>query len=193
MANAIQLIAGLGNPGAEYARTRHNAGFWLVEQLAQQQHESLRPEAKFFGICGKAMIASEECRLLMPTTYMNHSGRAVAALANFYRIPAEAILVIHDELDLPVGSLRLKQGGGDGGHNGLKDISAQLGNKAYWRLRIGIGHPGQREQVLNYVLSPANKDDEKKILTAIETSLAVLPQIVSGDMQKAMQQLHTSQ
>jgi len=192
LANAIQLIVGLGNPGAEYAKTRHNAGFWLVEQLAQQHHENLRAEAKFSGICGKINHAGEDCRLLLPTTYMNRSGQAVVAVANFYRIPAQAILVVHDELDLPVGTLRLKQGGGNGGHNGLKDIAEKLSTKDFWRLRIGIGHPGQRERVLDHVLNPATKDEQAKIFTAIEAGLAALPQIISGDMQKAMQQLHTN-
>lgn len=190
MANAIQLIVGLGNPGAEYAKTRHNAGFWFVEQLAQQQGETLRQEAKFFGLAGKANFSGEDCRLLLPTTYMNRSGQAVVALANFYRIPAEAILVVHDELDLPVGTIRLKQGGGDGGHNGLKDISAKLNTKAYWRLRVGIGHPGQREHVHDHVLSQPSRDDFNKIISTIDAALAVTPFIISGDMQKAMQELH---
>lgn len=192
MANAIQLIVGLGNPGAEYAKTRHNAGFWFVEQLAHQQGETLRQEAKFFGLAGKASFSGEDCRLLLPTTYMNRSGQAVVALANFYRIPAEAILVVHDELDLPVGTIRLKQGGGDGGHNGLKDISARLNNKSFWRLRIGIDHPGQRERVHDHVLSQPSKDDQTKIFATIDAGLAVLPTIVSGEIQKAMQQLHTN-
>src|SRR5262249_27212969 len=147
---------------------------------------------KFFGLCGKITVANEDCRLLMPTTYMNRSGQAVNALANFYRIPAEAILVIHDELDLPAGTIRLKQGGGDGGHNGLKDISAQLNNKSYWRLRIGISHPGQRERVHDHVLSQPARDDQLKIFSAITAGLAVLPHIINGDMQKAMQELHTN-
>lgn len=193
MANAIQLIVGLGNPGPDYARTRHNAGFWFVEQLAQQHHKNLRTEAKFFGLCGQFTQAGEECRLLLPTTYMNHSGQAVLALAHFYRIPVSAILVIHDELDLPIGTLRLKQGGGDGGHNGLKDISAKLNSKNYWRLRIGIGHPGHRDRVHDYVLSPASKAEHSKILETIDAGLSALPLILRGDMQKAMQLLHTNQ
>ncbi len=192
MANAIQLIVGLGNPGTEYAKTRHNAGFWFVEQLAQQYHETLRAEAKFFGFGGKVNFFGEDCRLLLPTTYMNRSGQAVIALANFYRIPPEAILVVHDELDLPVGAIRLKQGGGDGGHNGLKDISAKLNTKMFWRLRIGISHPGQRERVHDHVLSQPSKDDLAKILMTIEAGLSALPQIIAGDTQKVMQQLHTN-
>jgi len=190
MTNSIKLIVGLGNPGPEYAQTRHNAGVWFVAMLAEQQKQTLRPESKFFGLCGKTPLADTECRLLVPTTFMNRSGQATQALANFYRIEPEAILVVHDELDLPAGVARFKQGGGDGGHNGLKDITAQLNNNNYWRLRIGIGHPGNRAQVHDYVLGKPSRTDEQLIMTALENALSVLPQFVSGDQQKAMQTLH---
>ncbi len=186
--NPIQLIVGLGNPGHEYAATRHNVGAWLVEMLGAQ---NLRPESKFFGLCGKAQLNHEECRLLIPTTFMNNSGQAVKAVTNFYRIEPSAVLVVHDELDLPVGTVRFKQGGGDGGHNGLRDISAHLNTKDYWRLRIGIGHPGHRDHVHDYVLNKPSKSDEQQIRIAIETAISVLPQFAQGDMQKAIQQLHT--
>ena len=186
MPTTIQLIAGLGNPGPEYAKTRHNAGAWLVEQLAST---NLRPEPKFFGLTG--VLDEQNCRLLIPTTYMNHSGQAVKAMANFYKIEPDAILVVHDDLDLPVGTIKFKQGGGDGGHNGLKDISAQLGSKNFWRLRIGIAHPGHRDGVLDYVLHPPSKADREQIFTAIDEAIAVLPQFINGEHQKAIQQLHT--
>lgn len=189
----IQLIVGLGNPGPEYAETRHNAGAWLVANLAEMDHEPLRFENKFSGFCGKVKLAEVECRLVIPSTFMNRSGQSVQAIANFYRILPESILVVHDELDLPVGIARFKQGGGDGGHNGLKDISAKLNDKNYWRLRIGIGHPGQRTEVHDYVLSKPSRADHQQIMNAIETAISVLPQFVKGETQKAIQSLHTSE
>lgn len=192
MANAIQLIVGLGNPGPEYAKTRHNAGAWLVEELIQIEKSTIRPEAKFFGLCGKITLNHEDCRLLLPTGYMNRSGQSVKATAKFYQIPAEAILVVHDDLDLPVGTARLKIGGGHGGHNGLCDIDAQLGTQNYWRLRIGIGHPGQRDEVHDYVLHAPSRADHAKIMDSINAALNILPSLVAGDSQKAMQQLHTT-
>lgn len=191
MPNTIKLIVGLGNPGADYADTRHNAGAWLLETLAEQQHQKLRTEKKFSGLAGKALLGDEECYLLLPTTFMNRSGQSVNAMASFYHIPADAILVVHDDLDLPVGTLRIKQGGGDGGHNGLRDISDQLHTKDFWRLRIGIGHPGQRDRVHDYVLERPSRSDHKHIMAAIETALTALPQFVNGETQKAIQQLHT--
>jgi len=191
MPNIIQLIVGLANPGSEYAGTRHNAGGWLVEKLAELNHVSLRSEKKFHGRLGKFQLNGEDCFVFIPNTYMNESGRAIKAIASFYRIPAEAILVVHDELDLPTGVARIKQGGGDGGHNGLKDTTAQMSNN-YWRLRIGIGHPGDRNKVHDYVLSNPSRDDYKKINTTIDAALDVLPQLISGETQKAIQQLHSS-
>lgn len=164
----IKLIVGLGNPGEKYADTRHNAGEWLIERLARRFNVSLNPENKFFGKTVCTLLNGKEVRLLVPTTFMNLSGKAVGALASFYRIKPEEILVIHDELDLPAGVAKLKQGGGHGGHNGLKDIVAQLGNNNnFYRLRIGIGHPGHRDLVAGYVLnkpSPADRDALEKVL-----------------------------
>ncbi|HHF4470715.1 Peptidyl-tRNA hydrolase [Haemophilus influenzae] len=164
----IKLIVGLGNPGEKYADTRHNAGEWLIERLARRFNISLNPESKFFGKTARTLVNGKEVRLLVPTTFMNLSGKAVGALASFYRIKPEEILVIHDELDLPAGVAKLKQGGGHGGHNGLKDIVAQLGNNNnFYRLRIGIGHPGHRDLVAGYVLnkpSPADRDALEKVL-----------------------------
>ena len=164
----IKLIVGLGNPGDKYKDTRHNAGEWLIERLARRFNVSLNPESKFFGKTARTLVNGKEVRLLVPTTFMNLSGKAVGALASFYRIKPEEILVIHDELDLPPGTAKLKQGGGHGGHNGLKDIVAQLGNNNnFYRLRIGIGHPGHRDLVAGYVLnkpSPADRDALEKVL-----------------------------
>lgn len=164
----IKLIVGLGNPGDKYADTRHNAGEWLIERLARRFNISLNPESKFFGKTARTLVNGKEVRLLIPTTFMNLSGKAVGALASFYRIKPEEILLIHDELDLPPGTAKLKQGGGHGGHNGLKDIVAQLGNNNnFYRLRIGIGHPGHRDLVAGYVLnkpSPADRNALEKVL-----------------------------
>ena len=164
----IKLIVGLGNPGDKYTDTRHNAGEWLTERLARRFNVSLNPESKFFGKTARTLLNGKEVRLLVPTTFMNLSGKAVGALASFYRIKPEEILVIHDELDLPPGTAKLKQGGGHGGHNGLKDIVAQLGNNNnFYRLRIGIGHPGHRDLVAGYVLnkpSPADRNALEKVL-----------------------------
>ena len=164
----IKLIVGLGNPGDKYTDTRHNAGEWLIKRLARRFNVSLNPESKFFGKTARTLVNGKEVRLLVPTTFMNLSGKAVGALASFYRIKHEEILVIHDELDLPPGTAKLKQGGGHGGHNGLKDIVAQLGNNNnFYRLRIGIGHPGHRDLVAGYVLnkpSPADRDALEKVL-----------------------------
>jgi peptidyl-tRNA hydrolase len=188
----VQLIVGLGNPGPEYANTRHNAGQDLVEELARQHHISLSSTPKFFGYSGRGTIAGQDVRLLVPTTYMNRSGQAVSALAQFYRIPPEAILVAHDELDLPPGTARFKFSGGHGGHNGLRDIISALGNnKDFARLRLGIGHPGNAKQVADYVLKRAPQAENELIQTGIERSLAVIRDIVSGDWERAMRTLHT--
>lgn len=189
----IQLIVGLANPGQQYANTRHNAGAWLVEALLQQRASSLKEEAKFQGLVAKIALHDLKCFLLIPTTYMNHSGRSVRALAHFYRIPPKAILVVHDELDLPAGSARFKQGGGDGGHNGLKNTAAELGSQDFWRLRLGIGHPGHRDQVHDYVLNSPCFADRQKIDAVIDEILVLLPIFVSGDQQRAIQTLHSSQ
>lgn len=187
--SGIQLIVGLGNPGREYADTRHNAGAWLVERLARSCGCALAAEAKFHGLTGRARIAGCDVRLLIPTTFMNLSGQSVAALANFYKIPPPAILVAHDELDLPPGSARLKQGGSGGG-NGVRDIVARLGSSNFHRLRIGIGHPGSADKVTGYVLSKPSSDDRIAIERAIDAALDVLPLALEGEMARAMNQLH---
>lgn len=189
---AVQLIVGLGNPGPEYDQTRHNAGAFFVEQLAQKYNASLSVERKFYGITGRVSIQGKDIRLLIPTTYMNRSGQAVAAIANFYQIPTEAILVAHDELDLPPGIAKLKQGGSHGGHNGLRDIISQCANQNdFFRLRLGIGHPGDRHLVTGFVLGRAPKTEQDKINTAIEFALDIIPEIAQGDWNKAMQILHS--
>lgn len=186
----MKLVVGLGNPGREYEATRHNAGFWWVENLADAQRVSLRGEAKYHGRVGKLAASGHDCFLLLPQTYMNESGRAVAALANFYKIEAPEVLVVHDELDLVPGVARLKKGGGVAGHNGLKDIARHLGQD-FWRLRLGIGHPGDRAQVASYVLHPPREDEAKLISDAVERSLELWPLIADGQMEKAMHRLHT--
>lgn len=189
---SIQLIAGLGNPGPEYERTRHNAGFWFVDALARQRGDSLRHENRFHGETGRIERDGHECRVLKPLTYMNRSGQAVSALAKFYRIPPESILVVHDELDLPAGTARLKKGGGHGGHNGLRDIISALGGNGFLRLRIGIGHPGHRDDVVDYVLRKASREDEGLIEQAIDDALGVVPLLLDGEIERAMHQLHST-
>ena len=186
----VKLVVGLGNPGPEYEVTRHNAGFWWVENLADIQRVRLRAQSKFFGRVGRLTDGGNDCWFLLPTTYMNVSGRAVQALTAFYKILPEEILVVHDELDLPPGTARLKKGGGVAGHNGLRDIAAKLGSD-FWRLRIGIGHPGDRDQVADYVLHPPRQEEAKLISNAVEQSLKVWPLIQTGEMEKAMHRLHT--
>ena len=190
--STVQLIVGLGNPGREYADTRHNAGAWFVEELARQQQCSLSAESRFHGLTGRIRLDGQDIRLLIPTTFMNRSGQAIAAMANFFKIPPEAILVAHDELDIPPGTARFKQGGGHGGHNGLRDTIKSLGNnKNFYRLRIGIGHPGSAEQVVGYVLHKASSDDRQKIDACIDEALRTLPSAVSGHWQQAMTRLHS--
>lgn len=187
--NPPRLIVGLGNPGPEYEATRHNVGFWFVDQLADKLKISLAPQAKFYGRAGRA----GELWLLQPTTYMNRSGQSVAALANFYKISPAEILVIHDELDLPPGGIRLKQGGGNGGHNGLKDIQAKLGTPDFWRLRLGIGHPrtlGLSQQVADFVLHQPRKEELPDIEHALARCQLAWPKLSAGDFAGAQQQLH---
>jgi PTH1 family peptidyl-tRNA hydrolase len=185
------LIAGLGNPGARYAATRHNAGYWLVDKLAQQAGVSLRSETKFHGEVAKVTYANSHYWLLKPNTFMNLSGQAVAALARFYKITPDQIVVVHDELDFPPGTIRLKQGGGDGKHNGLKSIIAQLGSPQFLRLRIGIGHPGKARDVANYVLDAPLASEFTAIDTALNLALDTFPWLMSGQLDKVMLQLHT--
>lgn len=191
MTDGIQLIVGLGNPGAEYEATRHNAGFWWIDEVCRAHGVSLSSEAKFFGRTGRVKLGAREAWLLQPMTFMNASGRAVAALARFYRIAPHNILVVHDELDLSPGVVKLKRGGGNGGHNGLKDISAQFGTPDYWRLRLGIGHPGEKSAVVNFVLKPPMKDEAVLIESAIDQSAKLLPMLLEGGFEAAMLKLHT--
>jgi PTH1 family peptidyl-tRNA hydrolase len=193
--NAIKLLVGLGNPGEKYTDTRHNAGFWWIDQLAAATHSKLSLDAKLYGISGKlnraSLIPGEDTWLLKPTTFMNASGKSVAALANYYKILPEQILVIHDELDIPPGTAKLKKGGGHGGHNGLKDITAAIGSADFWRLRLGIGHPGERSEVINFVLKAPSKDEQNLINQCIDDSMLVINQILSADFEVAMLKLHT--
>lgn len=187
----IKLLVGLGNPGPEYEKTRHNAGAWLVQSIADDANLPLRLETKFHGCSGQVSIGNTTCRLLLPTTFMNHSGRSVQAVANFYKITPDNIVVAHDELDIPYGVVKLKKGGGHGGHNGLRDICNALGSNDFYRIRIGIGHPGHKDKVLNYVLGPPSKEQREHIEGAIYRIEHCLDDIISGNIQKAMQQLHS--
>ena len=188
----VQLIVGLGNPGSDYDKTRHNAGQDFVTELAYKYGEQLAPTAKFFGHTAKININGKNIHLLVPTTFMNRSGQAVAALCQFFKIPPEAVLVAHDELDLDPGVARLKIGGGHGGHNGLRDIISSLGNhKNFGRLRLGIGHPGNAKLVSNYVLKRASVDEQNKITDAIDESLSYASELATGDWEKAMRELHS--
>ncbi|TCK01543.1 peptidyl-tRNA hydrolase [Volucribacter psittacicida] len=187
----IKLIVGLGNPGEKYAETRHNAGEWFIEGLAKQFGFQLKPEAKFFGKTARTLLNGEEVRFLVPTTFMNLSGKAVSALANFYRIKPEQILIAHDELDLPVGVAKIKQGGGHGGHNGLRDSIAQLANnKNFYRLRIGIGHPGSKELVAPYVLSKPSPNDRAFIDQALQQAVKSIDLLFKQGIVKATNQLN---
>ncbi len=191
MSSCIRVIVGLGNPGPKYELTRHNVGFWFVDALAHEFSGNLRYEQKFLGDVAKVSVSGQEIWLLKPHTYMNHSGQSVSALLRFYKIPVEKLLVVHDELDLSPGVMRLKQGGGHGGHNGLRDIVSHLSSKDFQRLRIGIGHPGNSSQVVDYVLGRASKQDQAAIAEGMDNAMALIPQIVTGETQKAMNDLHS--
>jgi PTH1 family peptidyl-tRNA hydrolase len=192
MGQDLDLIVGLGNPGAEHQRTRHNAGFWFADLLARAHGGTFRSENRFHGEVAETSIGSRRIRLLKPQTYMNDSGRAIVALASYYKIPFENMLVAYDELDLEPGRAQLKFDGGHGGHNGMRDIVQCVG-KAFWRLRIGIGHPGKgrRDEVVNYVLRPASANDENDIIDAINASIDVLPIFLEQSPEKAKTQLHS--
>lgn len=188
----IRLIVGLGNPGPEYEQTRHNAGFWLVDNLARMP---LAREARYNALVAKTTIAGNEVWLLEPQTFMNRSGQSVGALARFYKIVPDDILVVHDELDLPPGTAKIKKGGSSGGHNGLKDITAALGTQDYWRLRIGIGHPrnqNSQQAVADYVLHRPRKEEQALINDAIERSLDEIPLLCEGKFEAAMMRLHST-
>ncbi|RLA33579.1 MAG: aminoacyl-tRNA hydrolase [Gammaproteobacteria bacterium] len=186
----LLLVVGLGNPGNGYAETRHNVGFWFVDRLAESGDARFRSESRFHGEIAELTVDGERLRLLKPATFMNLSGQAVAAMARFYRVPAESILVVHDDLDLPAGEVRVKVGGGHGGHNGLRDIVSRLGSRDFVRLRFGIGHPGHREGVTGHVLSRPAADERAAMHDALDSALAELPQFVRGDWQAAMLHLH---
>lgn len=186
----LDLIVGLGNPGGKYDKTRHNAGFWFVDRLAQRFKFRFRAEQKFHGETACFIYHDREIRLVKPMTFMNNSGLSVAAIMQYYKVPVEHILIAHDELDLPAGIVRLKFGGGHGGHNGLRDMSA-LNSNHFWRLRIGISHPGHKDEVLNYVLKEPSKADRELIETGLQSAETVLEQMLEGQMEKAMHVLHT--
>ena len=187
----IKLIAGLGNPGSEYEHTRHNAGFWFLDELAWQWKAVWKHEKKFSGHVARVARPEGEVWLIKPDTYMNLSGKAVGALAQFYKIKAEEILAIHDELDIPCGSIRFKLGGGNGGHNGLKDIQAKLGTPNFYRLRLGIGHPGDRNLVVGYVLNKPSAAERELIDRAVAKSLEAVPLIMAADWEAVPRFLHS--
>ena len=188
----IRLIVGLGNPGSEYEQTRHNAGFWFVDEVARLLQTPLQWDRNHFGLVGRSGATHPNMWLLEPQTFMNLSGKSVASLARFFKITPEEILVAHDELDLPPGEAKLKKGGGHAGHNGLRDIHTQLGSTDYWRLRIGIGHPGNKSEVAHWVLKKPPLDDGIAIAQAIDRSLKALPHLMAGEMEKATVLIHTS-
>jgi PTH1 family peptidyl-tRNA hydrolase len=189
--SGIRLIVGLGNPGKQYERTRHNAGFWLLERFAAREGIALKSEPRYHAYVGRHVPSG--AWLLLPQTFMNVSGKSVALLAGFFKIPASEILVAHDELDFLPGVAKMKQGGGVAGHNGLKDIAARIGALDFWRLRLGIGHPGDKSLVADYVLTKPAPDDREAIERAIDKSLDVLPLCLAGDLQGAMLKLHTKE
>jgi PTH1 family peptidyl-tRNA hydrolase len=187
----IRLIVGLGNPGAEYEKTRHNAGFWWVDAIAASKRAEWKKEAKFSGWTTKVAEGGVEFALLKPATFMNESGRSVGKYLHFYKIEPVEMLVVHDELDLPPGAVKLKRGGGTGGHNGLEDLAEVLGTKDFWRLRVGIGHPGHKDLVPDYVLKKARREEQELIDPAFDRSLELLARIAGGRFQDAVTWLHT--
>ncbi len=188
----FKLLVGLGNPGPEYEDTRHNAGFWWLDAVARELKVNLAPERSYFGVAARATFEGRPVWLLEPMTYMNRSGQSVAALARFFKIAPEEILVAHDELDLDPGELKLKKGGGHAGHNGLRDIHAQLGSADYWRLRIGIGHPGVKSEVANWVLKKPAPDQRDALEQALARAVRALPDLLAARMDKATAAIHTS-
>ncbi len=187
----IRLVVGLGNPGSEYAGNRHNVGFWLLQLLARQYGGQFKSESRFFGEACRISVKGDECWLLKPTTFMNRSGQAVSSLARYFKITPEQMLVAHDELDLPVGTTRLKWSGGAGGHNGLRDIISAMNGPDFWRLRVGIDHPGDSRLVSDYVLKNPSRSDEEKIIQTLEEVTDLLPQLVSGEQQSVMRRMHS--
>jgi PTH1 family peptidyl-tRNA hydrolase len=189
----IRLFVGLGNPGPEYEATRHNAGFWWIDALARELKVNLSFERSYHGLMARTTVKGETVWLLEPQTFMNASGKSVAALAKFFKIKPEEILVAHDELDIVPGQVKLKRGGSHAGHNGLRDIHAQLGSDDYWRLRIGVGHPGVKSEVIHWVLKKPSPDHRQAIEACIDRSLKALPELLGGDVSKATMLIHTSQ
>jgi PTH1 family peptidyl-tRNA hydrolase len=188
----LTLVVGLGNPGDKYNQTRHNAGFWYVDQLAGRLGARFSFEKRFQADLATVLVAGRKLRLMKPATYMNHSGRAVVAVAHYFGVAPGDLLVVHDELDLPPGSIRLKRGGGHGGHNGLRDVIAALGEREFWRLRIGIGHPGQRDDVIDYVLHRASSVERQAIDEALQRGLAESDKLLAGELERVMHVLHSS-
>ncbi len=188
----IKLLVGLGNPGPEYEATRHNAGFWWIDAIARELKVNLVPEKTYFGLAARTTVAGETRWLLEPQTFMNLSGKSVASLARFFKIQPSEILVAHDELDIVPGQAKLKFGGSHAGHNGLRDIHAQLGSGDYWRLRIGIGHPGVKDQVLHWVLKKPSQEHLRAIEESMDRTLKALPDLLAGDMEKATMLVHTT-
>jgi PTH1 family peptidyl-tRNA hydrolase len=191
VATTTWLLIGLGNPGAGYAQSRHNVGFWWIDTLAKELDVGFKPVAKFFGDFARVSWRGHNLLLLKPTTFMNRSGQAVLALLNYYQIPLEHLLIVHDDLDLPPGIARIKRNGGHGGHNGLRDIINCLGQRDFLRLRIGIGHPGSGQDVVSYVLNRPSAEDQQAIETAIAAGLEILPEVLAGETEKAMHRLHS--
>mgnify|MGYP002725519822 CR=1 FL=1 len=190
---AISLVCGLGNPGAQYEATRHNAGFWFLDALQRAVPLPWRPETRFLGDLADTRIGQQRVRFLKPATFMNECGGAVASVCSYFDIPAEAVLVVHDDLDLPPGTVRVKQGGGHGGHNGLRDIFSKLGSREFIRLRIGIGHPGNSDDVTDWVLRKPSSEDKTAILDAIDRALGEINPMMAGDLEPVMKALHTQQ
>ncbi|MBO31270.1 MAG: aminoacyl-tRNA hydrolase [Acidimicrobiaceae bacterium] len=190
---AISLVCGLGNPGAQYEATRHNAGFWFLDALQRVVPLPWRPETRFFGDLADTRVGQQRVRFLRPATFMNECGGAVASVCSYFDIPAEAVLVVHDDLDLPPGTVRVKQGGGHGGHNGLRDIFSKLGSREFVRLRIGIGHPGNSDDVTDWVLRKPSSEDKTAILDAIDRALGEINPMMAGDLEPVMKALHTQQ
>jgi len=190
LSTPIRLLIGLGNPDPRDARTRHNAGFWFADAVASRWGGSFRSQSNFFGDIADCQVGGHRLRILKPMTYMNNSGRSVAAFANFYKFEADEILIAHDEIDLPPGTVRLKRGGGHGGHNGLRDVIPQLGSPDFARLRIGVGHPGNKNAVVGYVLKPASADDQRIIDDAVALVVDHFPDIVAGKFSEVMNSLH---
>ena len=186
----IRLLVGLGNPGPEYAATRHNAGFWFIDEVARALRVNLAPERSYFGLAARVNLAEGPVWLLAPMTFMNLSGKSVTALARFFKIEPGEILVAHDELDLLPGQVKLKFGGSHAGHNGLKDIQAQLGSANFWRVRLGIGHPGVKAEVVDYVLRKPLAEQREAIAKSIERAVAALPLMFEGDMERALMKVH---